>query len=277
MGNKMRLGLCLIGLLYIQQAVARTPVQSSTSNTNLLKDLEEHKSNLEDIINQMYSRRQVPFNTKRTIKKKLFSFFEKIQTKLQDCKKTRKLPEVSPMNVTTSRPPSIPDPIEKQCGSGQNLQGICVKSAQCGSNDVINVVVIRSGLTDSNGCSTDEVCCKQKKDSNDSIQPVATTQCGSRGECVPTGTCSLSLKYTHRNCEDGEECCPHQNDEHPILTGANSCAPNRVCVDPSLCSLISDRNILLDMPASNCTSPEVCCRRADEVRAQCRLTIVPLG
>lgn len=275
MGNKMRLGLCLIGLIYIQCAVC-TPVQSSTSNTNLMKNLEEYKLNLEEVIDKMFSSRQVPWNTKRTLKKNLFSFYEKIQTKLRDCKKTRKLPDVSPTNVTTSRPPPIPDPIEKPCDSGQSLQGICVKSALCESNDVINVAVSRSGLTDSNGCSTDEVCCKQKRDSDDALQPVARTQCGSRGECVPKGTCSLHLKYTHRNCEDGEECCPHQNDEHP-KAAVNSCAPNRVCVDPSLCSLISDRNILLDMPASNCTSPEVCCRREDEVRSRCRLTILPLG
>lgn len=274
MGTEARLIICLIGLITLQHSVC-TPVQNSISNTNLPKDLEQHRTDLQAVINQIYSSRSVSLQTQKSIDNQVLQFFDQIHEKQQNCMKIREQPQpfekrphsklgigLSLTNVTTSRPPLSPDPYGRSCGSNNGIQGKCVKSELCRTSDIITSSVPRSQSSDkSNRCDDNEVCCRE---SNDPPQTVARAQCGSRGECVPRGMCNPSQAYTHQSCGHGEECCPHHHNKH-TEPQVNSCGTNRVCVDPCLCSMISDGSSLLNMPPSNCTAPQVCCRREDEV------------
>lgn len=273
MANNVRLSICyLIGVIFIQYVVC-------LSEPSLPVDLEQHKMDLNAAINQIFPKEYLSPEEKTSVKDLVGVFFDLVYAKLQDCMKGEEAttPEES---VTTSRPPVTTDSTERSCRTF-NTQGKCVKMELCNKQDIIMPATFRSVSSIQKQCESDEVCCgsspgvpSQTPDSGP--QPVSKVQCGKKAECVRRGMCKPVSAFAHQNCDAQEVCCPVESDvdsEPPI----NSCGPNRVCVDPSLCRLSAFRGISLQVLQSSCTSPEVCCRKEDEVRAHCRVMSVSLG
>lgn len=267
MANNVRLSICyFIGVILIQYVVC-------LSEPSLAMDLEQHKMDLNAAIHQIFPKDYLLPEEKASVKELVGVFIDVAYAKLQDCMKGEEAtpPEES---VTTSRPAVTTDSTEKSCRTF-NTQGKCVKTELCNKQDVIMPATFRSVSSIEKQCESDEVCCGSSPEEPSKVpdnvpQPVAKVQCGKNAECVRRGMCNHVSALGHQNCDAQEICCPFDSDvdSEPAI---NSCGPNRVCVDPSLCRLSAFRSISLQVLQSNCTSPEVCCRREDEVRAHCRI------
>lgn len=273
MATNVLLGISyLIGVIFIQYVVCM-PEPSSSSRPTLPMDLEQYKMNLNAAVNGIFPKDYLSPEEKKAVNNLIEIFFDQVHAKLQDCT----TPKIS---VTTSRPAVNTDSTERSCRTF-STQGKCVKTELCNKHDIIMPAIFRSVSSSHKQCEGDEVCCgaspgEPSVEPDNGPQPVPKVQCGKNAECVRRGMCNPARAFVHQNCDAQQTCCPVDNgvDSEPPV---NSCGPKRVCVDPSLCRLSAYRSISLQVPVSNCTSPEVCCRREDEVRAHCSRISVSLG